>query len=142
MGALSGEREGRALLELREVRREYGERTVVRSATSAVGAGECVALDGDNGPGKSTLLLGAAFVRPHGPLILDEPEQRLDARARAELVRALAAHRDRGAAVLVVTHHPGISALADRAYRLSDGLLEPCADGRAGGERRAAPAAG
>ncbi|MFF0739478.1 ATP-binding cassette domain-containing protein [Streptomyces sp. NPDC004111] len=64
------------------------------------------------------LLLAAAFVRPHDLLVLDEPEQRLDAQARRELARRVAAHRDAGVAVLLATHHPALSAVADRVVEL------------------------
>ncbi|MEU8870356.1 ABC transporter ATP-binding protein [Streptomyces javensis] len=222
----------RTVLELHDVRRDYGDRTVVRSATLGVPPGQCVALVGDNGSGKSTLLrvaagrepatsgevlfcgaaldadsaeartriatvmdagafypdltvrehlmlvalahgmgstdadaviertlkdhrltdhadalptslssgqsqallLSAAFVRPHDVLILDEPEQRLDAQARADLVRKLANHRDQGATILVATHHQGISSIANRTYRLRNGVLEPLAGGHAAEE--------
>lgn len=52
------------------------------------------------------LLLAAAFVRPRELMVLDEPEQRLDARLRAGLVELLAAERDAGRGVLVATHDP------------------------------------
>ncbi|MER0244949.1 ATP-binding cassette domain-containing protein [Streptomyces sp. HSW2009] len=60
------------------------------------------------------LALAAAFVRPHELLVLDEPEQRLDAQARRALAARLAAHRDAGTAVLLATHHEGLRAIADR----------------------------
>ncbi|MET7934804.1 ABC transporter ATP-binding protein [Streptomyces sp. NPDC005322] len=67
------------------------------------------------------LLLAAAFVRPHDLLVLDEPEQRLDGHARQELARRLAAHRDRGTAILVATHHDTLRAVADRVLMLDGG---------------------
>ncbi|WP_320780523.1 ABC transporter ATP-binding protein [Streptomyces sp. CRN 30] len=72
-----------------------------------------------------SLLLAAAFVRPHDLLVLDEPEQRLDSRARHDLARRLADHRDRGTAVLAVTHHEAVGAAADRVLTLEDGVLSP-----------------
>lgn len=68
-----------------------------------------------------SLLLAAAFVRPHDLLVLDEPEQRLDGHARQELARRLAVHRDRGTAILVATHHEVLAAVADRVLRLDGG---------------------
>lgn len=68
------------------------------------------------------LLLAAAFVRPHDLLVLDEPEQRLDGRARRELARRLAAHRDRGTAILLATHHEALAAVADRVLTLDGGI--------------------
>ncbi|MFF3333695.1 ATP-binding cassette domain-containing protein [Streptomyces sp. NPDC002888] len=70
-----------------------------------------------------SMLLAAAFVRPHDLLVLDEPEQRLDSRARHDLARRLADHRDRGTAVLAVTHHEAVGAAADRVLTLEDGVL-------------------
>lgn len=58
-----------------------------------------------------TLGLALVFVRPFTVLLLDEPEQRLDA-SRIELLRrALLARRDAGATIVVATHS---DALADR----------------------------
>ncbi|MFI1583481.1 ATP-binding cassette domain-containing protein [Embleya sp. NPDC020630] len=59
--------------------------------------------------------LAAAFVRPHDLLVLDEPEQRLDARARAELIERLLAHKADGVAILLATHRDDLArAVADR----------------------------
>ncbi|WP_063729889.1 ABC transporter ATP-binding protein [Streptomyces sp. RTd22] len=69
-----------------------------------------------------SLLLAAAFVRPHDLLVLDEPEQRLDGRARRELAHRLAAHRDRGTAILLATHHEALTAVADRVLTLDGGI--------------------
>ncbi|GGC00810.1 ABC transporter ATP-binding protein [Cellulomonas carbonis] len=52
------------------------------------------------------LLLAAAFVRPRRLLVLDEPEQRLDASLRRRLADLLRAEADTGRAVLLATHDP------------------------------------
>lgn len=70
-----------------------------------------------------SMLLAAAFVRPHELLVVDEPEQRLDSRARHELAKRLANHRDRGTAILAVTHHEAVGAAADRVLTLENGVL-------------------
>ncbi|WP_459248246.1 ABC transporter ATP-binding protein [Streptomyces youssoufiensis] len=75
------------------------------------------------------LLLASAFVRPHDLLVLDEPEQRLDAHARRELARRLAAHRDAGTAVLLATHHEGLRAVADRVVPLDAALTGAAGEG-------------
>lgn len=75
------------------------------------------------------LLLAAAFVRPHDLLLLDEPEQRLDAHAREELAERLAAHRDAGTAILLATHHRALSAVADRLLVLEGGSPVPAPPG-------------
>ncbi|GHF28668.1 hypothetical protein GCM10010218_07260 [Streptomyces mashuensis] len=76
------------------------------------------------------LALCAAFVRPHDLLVLDEPEQRLDRHARQELADRLAAHRDRGTAVLLATHHDALSAVADRVFTVVGGTLDATGAGR------------
>lgn len=52
------------------------------------------------------LLLAAAFVRPRTLLVLDEPEQRLDAGMRDRLAERLVAERAAGGAVMLATHDP------------------------------------
>ncbi|MET8682316.1 ABC transporter ATP-binding protein [Streptomyces sp. NPDC004647] len=69
------------------------------------------------------LLLASAFIRPHDLLLLDEPEQRLDSRARAELADRLVAHKERGAAVLMATHNLQLAErVADRVLVLESGV--------------------
>nr|WP_314145647.1 ABC transporter ATP-binding protein [uncultured Rhodococcus sp.] len=50
------------------------------------------------------LMLASAFVRPRRVLVLDEPEQHLDAAGREWLIRTLVAEKDAGVAVLFVSH--------------------------------------
>lgn len=52
------------------------------------------------------LLLAAALARPRVLLVLDEPEQRLDAGMRRRLGDRLRAEREGGGAVLVASHDP------------------------------------
>lgn len=52
------------------------------------------------------LLLASAFVRPRTLMILDEPEQRLDAGMRDRLAERLAAERVAGGGVVLATHDP------------------------------------
>lgn len=52
------------------------------------------------------VLLAAAFVRPRSLLVLDEPEQRLDAGMRNRLADLLVEEREDGGAVLVASHDP------------------------------------
>ncbi|HEX7739377.1 MAG TPA: ABC transporter ATP-binding protein [Marmoricola sp.] len=68
------------------------------------------------------LALASALVRPFKLLILDEPEQRLDADGLTWLAARLARARDDGAGLLVASHSPIlIDNLADRVVRLGDG---------------------
>jgi ABC-type multidrug transport system ATPase subunit len=64
------------------------------------------------------LALASCFVRPRRLLVLDEPEQRLDAEGRAWLARALLAERDAGTAVLMASHD------ADLVDEVADWRLE------------------
>jgi len=69
------------------------------------------------------LLLASAFMRPHELLLLDEPEQRLDSRARSELSDRLVSHKEQGAAVLMATHNMQLaSRVADRVVVLESGV--------------------
>jgi ABC-2 type transport system ATP-binding protein len=54
------------------------------------------------------LLLAAVFARPRSLLVLDEPEQRLDAGMRDHLTRRLLEEREAGGAVLLATHDPAV----------------------------------
>ncbi|WP_243118514.1 ABC transporter ATP-binding protein [Actinomyces wuliandei] len=52
------------------------------------------------------LSLSSVLVRPRSILVLDEPEQRLDAATRKALAGYLNAEREAGGALLVVSHDP------------------------------------
>ena len=57
--------------------------------------------------------LATAFVRPSDVLVLDEPEQRLDADRRALLVTAIRERRAHGTTVVMATHADDVAAAAD-----------------------------
>jgi ABC-type multidrug transport system ATPase subunit len=62
----------------------------------------------------------------HGPdlLLLDEPFSNVDAASASAMVRLLAAIRDRGCAVLVVTHQPSLLAgVANEFVRMAEGRI-------------------
>jgi ABC-type multidrug transport system ATPase subunit len=68
------------------------------------------------------LMLASALVRPRDLLVLDEPEQRLDPEARADLATRIRAENDDGVAVLLATHHVELArAVADHVVLLEDG---------------------
>ncbi|MFJ4685228.1 ATP-binding cassette domain-containing protein [Streptomyces sp. NPDC091377] len=69
------------------------------------------------------LLLASALLRPRDLLILDEPEQRLDPRARLRLADLLRAEGERGTAVLFATHHRELAGVADRVIVLAEGAV-------------------
>lgn len=54
-------------------------------------------------------LLAAALIRPFELLVLDEPEQRLDALMRARLADRLVAARETGAGLLIATHDASLA---------------------------------
>ena len=60
------------------------------------------------------LALASCFVRPRRLLVLDEPEQRLDALGKQWLTEQLGREKRSGAAVLMASHDPDlVDAVAD-----------------------------
>ncbi|GAA2539036.1 MULTISPECIES: ABC transporter ATP-binding protein [Streptomyces] len=82
------------------------------------------------------MALAQAFVRPCELLILDEPEQRIDADGRQRLAERLRAAKAEGTAVLLATHDRNLAAaVADTAYTVTgEGRLAPERTDRANGE--------
>nr|WP_105034245.1 ABC transporter ATP-binding protein [Cryobacterium aureum] len=72
--------------------------------------------------GQTQLLsLATALVRPFDVLILDEPEQRLDATRRALVSSVIRAEIDRGATVVIASHSADmVEAIADRSVSLAE----------------------
>ena len=70
--------------------------------------------------------IARALVNDPAVLLADEPTGNLDAEAGTEVLRLLRAGADEGRAVVMVTHEPGATAMADRVLRLDGGRLEPC----------------
>jgi ABC-2 type transport system ATP-binding protein len=69
------------------------------------------------------MLLASALLRPRDLLVLDEPEQRLDPRARGRLADMLREEGDRGVAVLFATHQPELAQIAQRVIVLENGAV-------------------
>ncbi|MGB8860086.1 MAG: thiol reductant ABC exporter subunit CydD [Ilumatobacteraceae bacterium] len=63
--------------------------------------------------------LARALVRGARVLVLDEPTAGLDAATEDDVLRAVRAEAQRGAAVLLVSHRPAALAMADRVVTLS-----------------------
>jgi ABC-type multidrug transport system ATPase subunit len=67
------------------------------------------------------LALASCFVRPRRLLLLDEPEQRLDAAGRTWLAGQLRRERDHGTAVLLASHDAElVRAVADHHVQLGE----------------------
>lgn len=64
------------------------------------------------------LLLLGAIARPHDVLLLDEPERALDTQGKEWLAAVADVERERGRAVVMATHHPGLLDVADQVVRL------------------------
>ena len=72
--------------------------------------------------GQTQLLsLATALVRPFDVLILDEPEQRLDATRRALVASVVHTEIDRGATVVIASHSTDmVEAIGDQSVSLGD----------------------
>ncbi len=67
------------------------------------------------------LALASAFVRPRRLLVLDEPEQRLDAPGLEWLGQRLLREKQQGLAVLMASHDPAlVETVADRRVQLGE----------------------
>ena len=103
------------------------------SATDAVladalaRAGLPIALDRQLGQHGSELSAGErrrvglarALLRRATLVVLDEPTAGLDSATEDDVLRAVRSEADRGAAVLIVSHRPAATALADRVVTLA-----------------------
>jgi putative ABC transport system ATP-binding protein len=77
-----------------------------------------------SGGEKQRVAIARAFTMDPPLLLADEPTGSLDSRAGQEVIDLLrAAARDRGKAVLVVSHDPRIRPCADRVFEMEDGVL-------------------
>ncbi|WP_161968651.1 ABC transporter ATP-binding protein [Streptomyces orinoci] len=71
---------------------------------------------------RQALLLSAALVRPARLLLLDEPEQRLDARARERLAEVLRETKRAGTGIVLVSHERAlVETVADQVMLLASG---------------------
>jgi ATP-binding cassette, subfamily C, bacterial CydCD len=105
------------------------------AAAEDVVAGLPLGLDtplGDGGVGLSAgqrrrVALARAFLRDAPVLVLDEPTADLDRATESRVLAAIRARADKGAAVLLVAHRPGLLAWADRVVPVegAGGTREP-----------------
>lgn len=56
-------------------------------------------------------------------LLADEPTGEVDGETESQILQFLGTYRDKGGAVLVVTHSKAVAAYADRSVHLSDGRI-------------------
>lgn len=92
-------------------------RAVVETLVTDVGLTDRAdALPGQLSSGqRRRVLLASAFVRPRSLLVLDEPEQRLDAGMRRLIADWLEAEAAEGGGVVLATHDPALAAIAHEA---------------------------
>src|SRR2546430_481353 len=110
---------GRMVLELKHVRKAYGDLVVFGGLTLHIERGDRIALVGPNGAGKSTLMrmlsgeeppdagertrlaVARMLLRPSNTLLLDEPTNHLDLDSKEVLLDALV---DYGGTLIFVSH--------------------------------------
>ena len=96
----------------RELVDRLGLRPVAGSLPSQLSGGE-----------QQRFAIARALVNDPAVLLADEPTGNLDAAAGAEVLALLRAGADEGRAVVMVTHDPAATAVADRVLRLEAGRL-------------------
>ncbi len=75
-----------------------------------------------SGGQQQRVAIARALVKNPALLLADEPTGSLDSRTGREVLAVMQdANRERGQTVLIVTHNPAISKIADRVIHISDG---------------------
>jgi heme ABC exporter ATP-binding subunit CcmA len=82
---------------------------------------------------RQRLALARAILNAPKLLLLDEPFSNLDARSAEHMVQVLAAERDAGRCILIVTHQPSLLAhVADTHLHIEGGVMRVVAPARDG----------
>jgi ABC-type lipoprotein export system ATPase subunit len=72
---------------------------------------------------KQRVAIARAIVNEPDFVLADEPTGNLDDRTGADIITLLRGLVERGLGVVIVTHDPAVSAVADRALRIVDGRI-------------------
>ena len=115
----------RLVLELNGVRGAEAEaRSRATLAELGLAGREHSSVDQLSGGEQQRVAIARALVHRPGLILADEPTGNLDeATAQQVLPALLGLTRTRGATLVIVTHDPAVSALADRVLELRDGQL-------------------
>lgn len=106
-------------------RRSPSDDAIVNESLERMGVAHLgnVALRDLSGGQQQRVFLAQALARRASLLLLDEPTAGLDATGRAAYLEAMAAERERGAAVVTATHDVGEASSCDRVLLLAGRLI-------------------
>lgn len=77
-----------------------------------------------SGGQQQRVAIARALVTEPGLILADEPTGNLDTKTSSEIMTLLEAlHRDKGTALVVITHDPEVASRADRRIELRDGVI-------------------
>lgn len=77
-----------------------------------------------SGGQQQRVAIARALVTEPGLILADEPTGNLDSRTSSEIMTLLETlHKEKGTALVVITHDPEVAARADRRIELKDGLI-------------------